>query len=110
MEEVFLPGREAALVLKRNSAALHLLQRVRDEAHRFAVTYHRRVRTGRTIASELDRIPGIGKKRRTELLRRYKSVKGVSAAGVEELADVEGMDRRSARAVFDHFHGTPKDE
>ena len=110
MEEVFLPGREAPLVLKRNSAALHLLQRVRDEAHRFAVTYHRRVRTGRTIASELDRIPGIGKKRRTELLRRYKSVKGVAAAGVEELAEVEGMDRRSARAVFDHFHRAAKGE
>lgn len=104
MEEVFLPEREAPLLLKRSSAALHLLQRVRDEAHRFAVTYHRRLRTGRTIASELDAIPGIGKKRRIELLRRFQSVKEIAGAQVEELCAVEGMDRRSARAVFDHFH------
>lgn len=104
MEEVFLPESKEPVILKRNSAALHLLQRVRDEAHRFAVTYHRRLRTGRTIVSELDSIPGIGKKRRTELIRHFKSIKEIEKAKTEALCEVEGMDKRSAQAVYDHFH------
>ncbi|MFZ5975603.1 MAG: excinuclease ABC subunit UvrC [Bacillota bacterium] len=110
MEEIFLPNKDDPVVLKRSSAALHLLQRVRDEAHRFAVTYHRRLRTGRTIVSELDGIPGIGKKRRTELIRHFKSVKEIAKAQMETLLEVEGMDTRSARAVYEHFHAPKTDE
>jgi excinuclease ABC subunit C len=109
MEEIYLPGRDQPIVLKRSSAALHLLQRVRDEAHRFAITYHRKLRTGRTIASELDSIPGIGKKRKTELIRHFKSLSAVKKADVEALQAVEGMDRRSAEAVYAHFNAPKTD-
>lgn len=109
MEEIYLPGRDEPIVLKRSSAALHLLQRVRDEAHRFAITYHRKLRTGRTIASELDNIPGIGKKRKTELIRHFKSLSAVKKADVEALKAVEGMDRRSAEAVYAHFNAPKTD-
>lgn len=104
IEEVFVPNESLPILLKRNSTALHLLQRVRDEAHRFAITYHRKLRTGRTIASKLDNINGIGKKRKTQLIRHFKSIKNISKAEVDELRQVEGMDIKSAQAVYDYFH------
>ena len=96
-ERVVLPGAAAPIELARHSAARHLLERVRDEAHRFAITYHRRER-GR-ITSRLDSIPGVGPARRKALLRRFGSVAGVARASVEELAGIQGIQRALARRI-----------
>ena len=91
IEEVFLPGRSAPLVLPHDSPALQLLQRVRDEAHRFANTYHQKLRDRARLASPLDDIPGVGPRRRRALLRRFGSLRRVAAASAEELATVPGI-------------------
>lgn len=102
-EELFLPGRPQPLVLPRDSEALFLVQRIRDEAHRFAVTYHRRLRQQTTLTSELDRVPGIGPRRRRALLQAFGSLEAIRAAAVEELAAVPGMTRRAARAIKEYL-------
>ena len=91
LEEVWLPGEEFPVVLPRTSEGLYLLQRLRDEAHRFAVTFHRQRRSKAMTASRLDGIPGLGEKRRKALLKRFGSVKRVAAASVDELAEVPGV-------------------
>ena len=98
-EEVFVPGRSKPILLRRDSEALYLLQRVRDEAHRFAITYHRRLRQGKGLTSALDNVPGIGPKRRQALLRRFGSVEAIREASVEELVTVKGMSREVAERV-----------
>jgi excinuclease ABC subunit C len=90
-ERVFLPGRKNPVVLRPNSTALFLLQRVRDEAHRFANTYHRKLRARARLASPLDQIPGVGPRRRRALLRRFGSAKRVGEASAEDLATVPGI-------------------
>ena len=99
LEEVWVPGEEHPLVLARSSEGLYLLQRLRDEAHRFAVTFHRQRRSKAMTASRLDGIPGLGEKRRKALLKRFGSVKRISAATVEELADVPGIGPALAAVV-----------
>lgn len=91
LEEVWLPGEDHPLVLARSSEGLYLLQRLRDEAHRFAVTFHRQRRSKAMTASRLDGIPGLGEKRRKALLKAFGSVKRISAASVDELAEVPGI-------------------
>ncbi len=98
-EEVFVPGRSKPILLPRDSEALYLLQRVRDEAHRFAITYHRRLRQGKGLTSALDNVPGIGPKRRQALLRHFGSVEAIREAPVEELVTVKGMTREVAERV-----------
>ncbi|MCL4489766.1 MAG: excinuclease ABC subunit UvrC [Chloroflexi bacterium] len=98
-EEVFLPGRLASLRLNRSSEALKLLQRIRDEAHRFGITYHRNLRAKRGLASQLDSIPGIGPRRRRALLAHFGSLDKIREASVEELATVEGMSRSAAKKL-----------
>jgi excinuclease ABC subunit C len=90
-EEIFIPGRSSAIILPRNSPGLQLIQRVRDEAHRFAVTYFTKVHKKKTFSSSLDNIPGIGLKRKRALLKQFGTVKGIKEATVEELAAVKGM-------------------
>jgi excinuclease ABC subunit C len=90
LEEIFFPGRSEAVLLPKASASLQLLQRIRDEAHRFAVTFHRAVRTKRTLQTELDLIKGIGKKRAKELLEAFGSVQGVKFATPEQLGEIVG--------------------
>lgn len=102
-EEVFLPGRSAPLRLPRRSAALRLLQQVRDEAHRFAVSYNRKLRTQRTVRSELASIPGVGAARQRALLTRFGSLRGVAAASEEEIAQLPGFGAALARAVRSHL-------
>lgn len=101
-EEVFVPGRPDPVRLPRRAPGLRLLQRVRDEAHRFAVTYNRKLRTRRTVASELASIPGIGASRQRALLERFGSVRGLRAATPEEIAAVPGFGPALARIVLDH--------
>ena len=98
-EELFLPDRPDAVVLPRDSQALFLVQRIRDEAHRFAVTFHRKRRAKTSIRSVLDEIPGVGPRRRRELLRRFGSVEGIRQASVEELAGVKGIGRALAEQI-----------
>jgi excinuclease ABC subunit C len=91
LEEVWLPGQDHPVILPRTSEGLYLLQRVRDEAHRFAITFHRQRRSKAMTASALDGIPGLGETRRKALLRHFGSVKKVRAASVEELRGVSGI-------------------
>jgi len=90
-EELFLPGRKESILLPRDSQALFLVQRVRDEAHRFAVTFHRSRRSKAALHSGLDDVPGIGPTRRKSLIRAFGSVRGVKNASLEELVGVEGI-------------------
>jgi excinuclease ABC subunit C len=99
LEEVWLPDRADPLILPRTSEALYLLQRVRDEAHRFAITYHRQKRSRTMTQSALDDIPGLGELRRKALLRAFGSVKRLRAASVDEIAAVPGFGRRTAQTV-----------
>jgi excinuclease ABC subunit C len=108
-EEIFprerATGRAASIpvMLPRNSQALYLVQRIRDEAHRFAITYHRQVRARTGLRSTLDDIQGIGPKRKRELLRRFGSAKGIKAATLEELAATPGMTLKLAKVVKGQF-------
>ena len=99
LEEVWLPDRADPVILPCTSEALYLLQRVRDEAHRFAITYHRQKRSKSMIQSALDDVPGLGELRRKALLRTFGSVKRLRAATVDEIASVPGVGRRTAEAV-----------
>lgn len=103
LEILFLSSREAPLILPTDSAALHLIQQVRDEAHRFAVTRHRSRRTRARRTSVLEIIPGIGAKRRQRLLREFGGLQGVARAGVENLARVKGISQTLAQAIYDAF-------
>jgi len=98
-EEVFVPEVAESIVLPRNSQALYLLQRIRDEAHRFALAYHQRVRKRQALTSGLDAVPGIGPKRRRALLKKFRSVQGIKDASIGELASVPGMTRKLAEKV-----------
>ncbi len=109
-ERVFLPGVEEPVILEPASATTHLVARARDEAHRFAITYHRRLREKRAIRSELDDIPGIGETRRKALLRHFGSVEKIRGAAAEDLAGVPGMTRSAAEAVVHHFRANKDEE
>jgi len=100
LEEVWLPGEDAPVILPRSSEGLYLLQRVRDEAHRFAITYHRAKRSKALAVSELDGVPGLGPARRATLLRRFGSVRRIAAATPAELALVPGIGPHLAEAVL----------
>ncbi|HET7622367.1 MAG TPA: excinuclease ABC subunit UvrC [Gemmatimonadaceae bacterium] len=100
-EEIYFPGRSEPLRLSRRSAGLRLLQRARDEAHRFAITYNRKRRSMRTVTSELLSIPGIGPKRRRELLHAFGSVRGVREAKEEDIAKLPGFSAAAAKRVLD---------
>ena len=102
-EEVFLPGQPDPLRLSRRSPSLRLLQRIRDETHRFGLAYNRKRRTQRTITSELLNIPGVGPRRRRLLLERFGSLAGVKSASVSELATVPGFSTRLAERVLEHL-------
>jgi excinuclease ABC subunit C len=104
LEEVWLPRRDGEvdaypIIFSRRSEGLYLLQRVRDEAHRFAITFHRQRRSKRMTASVLDTVPGLGEVRKKALLRQFGSVKRLGAASVDEIAQVPGIGRRTAEAI-----------
>lgn len=103
-EEIYLPGRSEPLILPKDSPALHLLQAVRDEAHRFAVEYHRKLRIKRSTSSVLDEIPGVGPKRRQVLLKHFGSVKRLKEASVEDIAAVPSIPRSLAQMIYTILH------
>ncbi|WP_407379126.1 excinuclease ABC subunit UvrC [Methanobrevibacter sp.] len=103
-EEIYLPNSSRPIIIPKNNRALHLLQQVRDESHRFAITYHRKLRSKNISQSSLDDIKGIGKKRKINLLKAFGTIDNIKNASVEELANVDGMSRNSAQNVFDYYH------
>ncbi|MBT8198484.1 MAG: excinuclease ABC subunit C, partial [Acidimicrobiia bacterium] len=102
MEEVYLPGRPDPVQIPRGEEALYLLQRVRDEAHRFAVSYHRSLRGKRMVDSILDDVPGIGPGRKKKLMRRFGSLKRIREADVHQLA--EEIPESVARDLYNVLH------
>jgi excinuclease ABC subunit C len=102
-EVIFTPGSPDPLLLPRTSQGLYLLQRIRDEAHRFGITYHRKLRSDRTFKSVLDEIPGIGPKRKQVLMKHFGSVRAISAASVDDLAALDGMTRDAAEKVKEYI-------
>jgi excinuclease ABC subunit C len=104
LEEVWLPGENEPVILPRSSEGLYLLQRVRDEAHRFAITYHRARRAAALTASELDTVPGLGPARRATLLRQFGSLRKLTAATEEQIAQTPGFGQVTAHAVYAALH------
>lgn len=105
-EEVFQPGQSDPAPLPRHSPGGYLLQQIRDEAHRFALTFHRNLRGKLATVSTLDQVPGVGKARRTALLKRFKTIEAMRAASIEELASCPGMTKSVAAAVHRHLHAS----
>jgi len=103
LEEIFRPDESQPLILPRASASLRMLQVLRDEAHRFAVNYHRKLRGKRTLSSGLDKIPGIGPKRRQALLQQFGSMRRLRQADVDEIASVKGFSLILAQQLKDHL-------
>ena len=109
LEEVWLPGEEYPVILPRSSEGLYLLQRVRDEAHRFAIAYHRAKRGKAATTSALDDVPGLGPARRKALLKQFGSVRKLGAASIEEIAAVPGIGTRLAATISAASRDDPQD-
>jgi len=107
LEEVYFPGRPEPLLIARGSEALFVLQHIRDEAHRFAITYHRQKRAKRALASPLDEVPGVGPSRKKALLKRFGSLSRLREATPDQIAATPGVGPELAAAVYEHLHGTP---
>jgi excinuclease ABC subunit C len=105
-ERLFLAGEEQPRILAGDSPALHLIQRIRDEAHRFAITGHRQRRAKARTHSVLETVPGLGPRKRRELLRQFGGLQGVTRAGVDDLAKVHGIGRKLAQSIYDTLHAT----
>ena len=106
-EEIYREGESEPIILPREGEALKLVQRIRDEAHRFAITYHRKLRGKRNLVSVLDHVPGIGPARRKSLWEAFGSIDKIKAASADELAAAPGMTRPTAEAVYRFFHSRP---
>jgi excinuclease ABC subunit C len=102
-EEVFIPGDPQPVYIAKDSPALHILQRARDEAHRFAISYHRKLRHKEGFTSALDDIPGIGPKRKRALIKKYGSIKAIREASSEELSRTQGITAALAKKVKEHL-------
>lgn len=103
-EEIYIPNSKRPIIIPKNNKALHLLQQVRDESHRFAITYHRKLRSYNISESSLDDIPGIGKKRKINILKEFGTMDNVKNASVEELAKIKGMNEKVATNVYEYYH------
>ena len=103
LEEVFVPGFSDAQNIPKTSSSIKLLQQIRDEAHRFAVTKHRQQRKKRTLTSELDQIAGVGVNRRNDLLKHFGSLKKIKEASLNKLEEVPGLPQKTAEAIYKFF-------
>ncbi|MDO5832516.1 MAG: excinuclease ABC subunit UvrC [Methanobrevibacter sp.] len=103
-EEIYLPNTKRPIIIPKNNKALHLLQQVRDESHRFAITYHRKLRSKNISASSLDDIAGIGKKRKVALLKEFGTIDDIKKASIDELAKIDGMNQKTAENVYNYYH------
>ncbi|HEX9911716.1 MAG TPA: excinuclease ABC subunit UvrC, partial [candidate division Zixibacteria bacterium] len=104
LDEVFLPERTSSLMIPKSSSSLRLLQRIRDEAHRFAISYHKTLREKKVRASELDQIEGIGKIRKKALLSKFGSVERIKQASLNELLETESIPRKLVKKIYEYFH------
>jgi len=104
LEEVYLPGKSEPELITKDSTGLRLLQQVRDEAHRFAITFHRSLRAKRTLQTELHQINGVGEKRAKDLLEAFGSVQGVKFATLDQLAEI--VDEKTAEKIREYFDST----
>jgi excinuclease ABC subunit C len=102
-EEIFSPGKTEPIILARSSPGLKLLQRLRDEAHRFALSYHQKIHKRETFTSALDTVPGVGPKRKRALLRQFSSIQAIKEATEEELAATRGMTKSLAKKVKEYL-------
>lgn len=103
-EEIYLPNSKRPIIIPKNNKALYLLQQVRDESHRFAITYHRKLRSKKISESSLDEIKGIGKTRKINILKHFGDVDSVKNASVEELSKIKGMNKKVAENVYNYYH------
>ncbi len=103
-EEIYTPNSKRPIIIPKNNKALHLLQQVRDESHRFAITYHRKLRSKNISASSLDDIAGIGKKRKINLLKEFGTIDNIKKASIEDLAKIDGMNQKTAENVYNYYH------
>ncbi len=103
-EEIYIPNSKRPIIIPKNNKALHLLQQVRDESHRFAITYHRKLRSKNISSSPLDDIVGIGEKRKIALFKSFGNIDNIKKASVDELAKTKGMNQKSAENVYNYFH------
>ncbi|MDO5859204.1 excinuclease ABC subunit UvrC [Methanobrevibacter sp.] len=103
-EEIYLPNAKRPIIIPKNNNALHLLQQVRDESHRFAITYHRKLRSKNISASSLDDIPGIGEKRKISLLKEFETIDNIKKASIEDLSKIKGMNKKTAENVYNYYH------
>ena len=103
-DEIVLPHSDTSIILDRHSNALHLIQRLRDEAHRFAITHHRALRTKASVASRLDTIPGVGPARKKAILKHFKTVEALRSATPDDLLAVPGLPEAVAQAVYAELH------
>ena len=103
-ERLFVPGQKQAIQLPSDSPALLLIQQIRDEAHRFAIMGHRQRRAKARSTSRLERIPGLGPKKRRELLRQFGGLQGVMGAGIDDLTKVRGISRTLAESIYNDLH------
>lgn len=109
-EEVFTVGSSEPAFIPRSSFALKLLQRIRDEAHRFAITFHRSLRSKHTFESKLEEIPGVGKERRLALMSHFKNIESIKNAGIAELMKVDLISTHTAKVIYDFFHSGGEDK
>jgi excinuclease ABC subunit C len=103
-EEIFLPGNSESVILARSSSALRLITRIRDEAHRFAISFHRSRRRKRTLKSELEEIPGIGENTKFILLKELGSVESIKDANIDTLTNIKGIGEKTALSIYNYFH------
>ena len=103
-EEIYIPNSKRPIIIPKNNHALHLLQQIRDESHRFAITYHRKLRRDNIKSSSLDDIQGIGQKRKISLLKEFKTIDNIKSASIEDLAKIDNMNRKIAENVYNFFH------
>ncbi|MBD3234292.1 MAG: excinuclease ABC subunit UvrC, partial [candidate division Zixibacteria bacterium] len=108
IDEIFVPGKKDSVIIPHGSSSLKLLQRIRDEAHRFAIEYHRKLRGKKVISSELDKISGIGEMRKLNLLAKFGSVNGIRNASFAEILTCPGIPKNIAATVYRYFH--PEEE
>ena len=101
---IFVEGESEPVELPRDSQALYLMQRIRDEAHRFAITYHRKLRRARNLKSELDNVAGIGAKRRAELFKKFGTIDKIKSATLDELLTVPSMNKTAAESLINFFN------
>lgn len=104
IDEIWLPGSEESIILDRHSNALHLIQRLRDEAHRFGITHHRKLRGKASLTSRLDGVPGVGPTRRKNIMKHFKTVEALNNATIEEISEVQGLPKKVAEDIYRMLH------